>query len=360
MRFSIYMNPQTTGPDQDVEIIEENIRQVSKVIDAGFDGVVLTEHHFSEYNTYGDNILMASHLAGRLRPGVKFLLSAVIPPLHNPMRLAQQLNLLDIVSQGNAIVGFGSGGSPVEFSGLGRKPKDRYEDRDQVLDAMTKVMLKDKADPPLEWKTRYGSGTVYTRIMPSGYNRRVQPFARAVTQDENARKAGEDGMYLFSGRTTLEETARRQDAYREGLESTDLPASEIDDRLNWSFHQKNVVVAPTDEEAREESYRRIAILEEYNGGLQELMSGVEGADALRPVITVGNVSPEAFFNKSFIAGSPETVRAELQRYAEIGIRHMALYFNFGFMPSEISDRSIDLFLDEVLPHLSTGSLAQVD
>jgi len=305
---------------------------------------------------------MASHLAGLLRPGVRFLLSAVIPPLHDPMRLAQQLNLLDIVSKGNAIVGFGSGGSPVEFAGLGRQPKDRYEDRDQVLEAMKQVMLKDKSDPPLEWKTRYGSGKVYTRIMPSGYHRAMPPIAKAVVNDENARIAGEQGLYLFSGRTTLEETARRQDAYVAGMEGAGLTEAEIEDRLDWSFHQKNVIVGPTDEWAREESFRRIARLEEFNSDLQANLRDVEGADDLRPVITVGTVSAEAFFEKSFIAGTPETVRAELQRYADIGVRHMAMYFNFGFMPSEISNQSIDLFLDEVYPHLASGALdvASVD
>ncbi|WP_262699544.1 MULTISPECIES: LLM class flavin-dependent oxidoreductase [Streptomyces] len=352
MRFSIYMNPQTRGPEQDVEVLEDNIRQVRRVNDAGFAGVVLTEHHFSEYNTYGYNVQMAAYLAGLLQPGTRFLLAAVIPPLHDPMRLAQELNLLDIVTRGNAIVGLGSGGSPVEFAGLGRLPKDRYEDLGQTVDVMKRAMLKDKADPPLVWRTRYGGGTLYTRLMPTAYHRAMPPFAKAVMNDEAARDAGEEGLYLFSGRTTLEETVRRQEMYQEGLRRSRLEPEEIEDRLDWSFVQKQVIVAGSDDEARSEAFSRIRLLNEFHAGLQARMQGVEQADQLKTLATLADTERETFFKKAFIAGTPETVRAEFQRYANAGVRHMALWFHFGFMTAVEADRSLDLFLNEVYPKLA--------
>jgi len=359
MEFSIYMNPQTRGPEEDVRVLEENIRQVVRVTEAGFAGVVLTEHHFSEYNTYGDNIFMATHLVGICPPGTKFLLSAVIPPLHNPMRLAQQLNLLDIVSKGNAIVGLGSGGSPVEFLGLGREPKNRYEDHDQIFDAMKQAMLKDKSDPPLEWKTRYGSGTVYTRMMPTAYGRAMPLFAKAALTDEVAERAGEDGLFLFTGRITLEQSAQRMVVYEAGLRRSGLGSEEIEERLDWSFIQKQVIVADSDEEARAEAFRRMEALNAFAAATRAHVPDVAQAEQLQPVSSaVSTRSPERFFEMAYIAGSPETVRAELQRYADIGIRHMALYFNFAHMSTEVADRSIELFLEDVLPHLREPSDAQ--
>jgi len=360
MEFSIYMNPQTRGPEEDVRLLEENIRQVVRVTEAGFAGVVLTEHHFSEYNTYGDNIFMAAHLVGLCPPGTKFLLSAVIPPLHDPMRLAQQLNLLDIVSKGNAIIGFGSGGSPVEFPGLGRAPKDRYEDNAQVLDAMKQAMLKDKSDPPLEWQTRYGSGTVYTRMMPTGYGRPMPLFAKAAITDEAAEQAGEDGLYLFTGKQSREPTLQRWEAYQAGLGRSGLSQEEIEDRLDWSFVQKQVIVAETDEEAREEAYRRMEALDAFNASLQAHVAHIKQAEQLQPLAAnFHRKSREEFYDMSYITGTPETVRAELQRYADGGIRHMAMYLNFSFMAPEVADRSIELFIDEVLPHLRDPQSALV-
>ena len=57
---------------------------------AGFDGIALTEHHASGYNTFGDNVMMAAHLAPQVRTGVRFILAILVPPLHHPMRLAPQ------------------------------------------------------------------------------------------------------------------------------------------------------------------------------------------------------------------------------------------------------------------------------
>ncbi|MFJ8025714.1 LLM class flavin-dependent oxidoreductase [Streptomyces sp. NPDC096311] len=357
MKFSIYMNPQTSGPDEDVERIEAGIRQAVRVTDAGFAGVVLTEHHLSDYNTYGDNIMMAAHLAARAQPGTRFFLAAVIPSLHHPIRLAQQINLLDILTQGNAIVGLGSGGSPVEFFGLGRNPQDRFEDHAAVADAMNAALAKAPDDPPLKWATRYESGTVFTRVMPGRYSGSAPLFARAAASDEGARAAGEAGMFLFTGRARLGEMAARLALYRDGLVEAGLDDQAIEERLEWSFCQKQVIVRDSDDEAREEAFKRIRLTEEYAGRIQGKVAHLRPDNRMRTIVTAANTEAAEFFEKAFIVGTPATVRAELQRYAEAGIRHLALYFNFGFMTSGEADRSIDLFLDEVYPHFRQDAVA---
>ena len=67
MRFSIYCNPQTRGPEGDIEQIDLTIEQALRATEAGFDGIALTEHHVSGYNTFGDNMMMAAHLAPQVR-----------------------------------------------------------------------------------------------------------------------------------------------------------------------------------------------------------------------------------------------------------------------------------------------------
>jgi alkanesulfonate monooxygenase SsuD/methylene tetrahydromethanopterin reductase-like flavin-dependent oxidoreductase (luciferase family) len=64
VRFSIYLNPQTRGPDEDVAIVETTIEQAIRATTGGVQGVALTEHHFSGYNTYGNNFVLAAHLCG--------------------------------------------------------------------------------------------------------------------------------------------------------------------------------------------------------------------------------------------------------------------------------------------------------
>src|SRR5882757_10592012 len=102
--------------------METIVEQAVRATAAGVQGMTLTEHHFSGYNTYGNNFMLAAHLVPQVPAGTKFLIAVAVPPLHNPMRLAQSCNLLDILTRGNLIVGFAAGGSPVEYAGLGRDP----------------------------------------------------------------------------------------------------------------------------------------------------------------------------------------------------------------------------------------------
>src|SRR5882762_1431976 len=151
MRFSIYLNPQTRGPEEDVPIIDTTVEQAVRATRAGVHGVALTEHHFSGYNTYGNNFMLAAHLAPQVPPETRFLLAVAVPPLHNPLRLAQSCNLLDILTRGNLIVGFAAGGSPVEYAGLGREPAVRHEQMLHNLGVMEQALDKKAGDPPLEW-----------------------------------------------------------------------------------------------------------------------------------------------------------------------------------------------------------------
>jgi alkanesulfonate monooxygenase SsuD/methylene tetrahydromethanopterin reductase-like flavin-dependent oxidoreductase (luciferase family) len=301
---------------------------------------------------------MAAHLAGRTRPGTRFLLAAVIPPLHNPVRLAAQLNLLDVVTAGNVIVGFGAGGTaPVESVGLGRDPKDRYEDQAAVLDAMNAVLAKQMDDPPVQWSTRYESGIVYTRVMPTGYHRSAPPFAKAAVTDESAKAAGEAGLYLFTARVRLEDLVARMERYREGLETSGLDEDAIEERMMWSFCQKQVIVRDSDQEARDEALRRIDTLKQYAERLHARAPHLHTDKKTASVHYADSAMAEGFLDQAYIVGTPDTVRAELQRYADAGIQHLALYFNFTFMTTAEADGSLDRFMDKVFPSFAPADAA---
>ena len=154
MRFTIYTNPQTQGPEGDLDQIDLSIEQAIRATEAGFDGIALTEHHASGYNTFGDNVMMAAHLAPQVRKGVRFVLAILVPPLHHPMRLAQQCNLIDLLTRGNVIIGMGAGGSPLEYHSIGRDPKRRHDHMMEVLDVLERLLAFKPGDPPVPLEDR--------------------------------------------------------------------------------------------------------------------------------------------------------------------------------------------------------------
>jgi alkanesulfonate monooxygenase SsuD/methylene tetrahydromethanopterin reductase-like flavin-dependent oxidoreductase (luciferase family) len=84
---------------------------------AGFDSVWTPEHHFTDYVMTPNVPQFLSWVAGRTRT-IRLGTMVVVLPWHDPMRVAESFVLLDHLSDGRAIVGFGRGLGRVEFDGF--------------------------------------------------------------------------------------------------------------------------------------------------------------------------------------------------------------------------------------------------
>ena len=352
MKFSIYLNPQTRGPAEDVPIIETTVEQAVRATTAGVSAIALTEHHFSGYNTYGNNFMLAAHLAPQVPASTTFLLACAVPPLHNPMRLAQNCNLLDVLTKGNLIVAFAAGGSPVEYAGMGRDPSVRHEQMMHNLDVLEQALAKRPEDPPYEWKTAFDHGSLRTRIMPAAYRTDGPRFARATQSDDGVLWTGRKGWYLFTARETEDVIASRLKLYTDALTDAGFDDAYVEERLDWALVQKQIVIRETDEEALDFTRERMIEMADHQRRNFAATSDVKDSQHLRSVVGVSPQNPDEFLERAMIVGSPETVRERIESFGAVGVRHMSLLFNFGFMSAAESGRSLDLFLAEVLPHFA--------
>src|ERR1700752_2822944 len=111
MRFGTYYffqaPPAVTHPD----VIRGEIEQIAWTEELGFDSVWLTEHHFIDYGLSVSPAVLATAAAMRTRR-VRIGLAAAILPFHDPIRLAEELALVDILSGGGAGGGGGRGHPP--------------------------------------------------------------------------------------------------------------------------------------------------------------------------------------------------------------------------------------------------------
>src|SRR5262249_35296845 len=116
MRFGTYYflqaPPSITHPD----VIRHEIEQMAWTEELGFDSIWLTEHHFIDYGLSVSPAVLAAAAAMRTRR-VRIGLAAAILPFHDPVRLAEELAIVDILSEGRLAVGVGRGNRPVEFEG---------------------------------------------------------------------------------------------------------------------------------------------------------------------------------------------------------------------------------------------------
>ncbi len=95
-------------PDVAVRTYEEHLASWEEADRLGFDGIGFNEHHCSPYGQMNSPNLMASAAAQRTKRA-KLLIYGNLLPLHEPLRLAEELAMLDCLSGGRLISGFARG-----------------------------------------------------------------------------------------------------------------------------------------------------------------------------------------------------------------------------------------------------------
>ena len=105
-------------PDGARGVLADTKHMVQQAEEAGFDIAWFAEHHFANYSMSPSPLMMASYAAGwtkriKLGPGV------IVLPLYNPLRVAQEIAMLDIQSDGRSVIGVGTGYQQFEFTRFG-------------------------------------------------------------------------------------------------------------------------------------------------------------------------------------------------------------------------------------------------
>ncbi|MFG2961529.1 LLM class flavin-dependent oxidoreductase [Streptomyces sp. NPDC048291] len=352
MDFSLYLNPQTPGPEHDARIIRDTIEAAEYADRNGFRSICLTEHHFSNYNTYADPFLFGSHLAARLRQAWVVLTVATLP-LHHPMRFAEQVNLLDQLTGGRLVVGIGAGGSSIEFDGMGRPLGTRHAALSRHLDLARQAWAMRMGDPPLDWNTPHDAGTVHARVMPAPHTHGGPLLARAALSEESTVATGKEGLALLMGRFGPEHAERQLRIYTDALTSAGYDDEHVGRCLHWTGLAKMIHVAEDDATARAEveplvdSYIEAA---NYSRSADRAEAGV--AQAARSAAEKGSGmmhEKDDYLERAVIYGGPERVAEQLAAYQRIGLGHLMLWFSWGFMDQDTVMGSMRRFVDKVVP-----------
>lgn len=102
---------------EDGQFLREEFTQLELADTLGFDSVWITEHHFSDYSISPNPLFYLAYLAGRTKR-VRLGTQVVVVPWHDPVRLAEEIAMLDHMSGGRALIGFGRGLARMEYEGL--------------------------------------------------------------------------------------------------------------------------------------------------------------------------------------------------------------------------------------------------
>jgi alkanesulfonate monooxygenase SsuD/methylene tetrahydromethanopterin reductase-like flavin-dependent oxidoreductase (luciferase family) len=106
------------------DIVADTVSMVQLAEDIGFDVAWFAEHHFSNYSICPSPLMMASYCAG-LTKRIRLGPAVLVLPLYNPLRMVEEIGLLDVQSGGRAVIGIGSGYQKFEFDRFHQKLTDK-------------------------------------------------------------------------------------------------------------------------------------------------------------------------------------------------------------------------------------------
>lgn len=130
MKFGIMNLFPVSEGTSDHQVLRDTLEELQLADELGFDSVWLAEHHFSEYGILGSPLNFGMAVAERTER-ITIGTAVLVIPLHHPLRLAEDIAALDVLSRGRVSIGVGRGYQPQEFAGFGiplEESKARYEE----------------------------------------------------------------------------------------------------------------------------------------------------------------------------------------------------------------------------------------
>jgi alkanesulfonate monooxygenase SsuD/methylene tetrahydromethanopterin reductase-like flavin-dependent oxidoreductase (luciferase family) len=220
MEFALTYHVEGPAEQPSAEVYAEIERQVLLAEALGFAHVWFAEHHFHvHFGHLPAPLLFATYLAGRT--GRIGLGSAVVcVNLHQPLVIAEQIALLDVLSGGRSSVGLGSGSTPAEFAALGAGAAERHARLAEALDILELAW----AGQTFTYAGRFLRVPEPVRILPQPTRPLFPTLWLAANSPASATLAGRRGLKLMLSRErSAEELRSLHAAYRAGREQAGLP-----------------------------------------------------------------------------------------------------------------------------------------
>lgn len=320
------------------EVYDQAMEMVELADDAGFRTAWFPEHHLIHYISSPSPLMFAVHAAARTRR-IRVGTAILVIPYYNPLRLAGELGMADVLTGGRLEIGIGRGAFEYEFD---RFRIDEHIAAARLRDGMAIVHgLLTQDDFSYEGETcSFGPAT----SVPKPLQRPYPPIWVAARSPATITWALRNGYDLLS--TPWREPFARVEALYAQVQ--DLVAHVKPVKPPRFAVSRMSFVGSTDGEALE-AMRAIQLNHRLFTGLFRNQATVTGGFAV-PGPVSDEFSPEQLL-ANLVAGSPDTVVEKLGMYEKLGVDHFIVYAAFG-ADHAATMKSLRLFAERVMPHFT--------
>src|SRR4051794_33000464 len=247
MRLGVFLFHESRNPSLDDQVIDEAIQEAILAEAQGMDAVFLAEHHFDGNCVYVDPPTFAAALAmatNRIKIGFAVLQTS----LYHPLRMAEQISLIDNLSKGRLIVGLGRGSlvNTHEYTGYQIDPDSAQERFEEIEEILLQCWINEK----VVHSGKYWNFEI-PMLRPRPYTKPYPQILRSVASEASLAVQARRGRPVLMAAATARGAARNIAVYRKAAQEAGLSADTIDHAISQCWVARTVVLAPTDKEAHE-------------------------------------------------------------------------------------------------------------
>jgi limonene 1,2-monooxygenase len=353
MTFGVFMPPHHRVGQSPSLLLEQDLQAIELLDQLGYDEAWIGEHHSGGWEIVPSPELMIAAAAQRTRH-IRLGTGVTALAFQHPFMLIEKMVMLDHMTKGRMMFGFGPGGNPLDARMLGQDPNEQRPMMEESLEAM--LALLDGSEPVTRKASFFTLDHAELQLLPYtkprfeiGVSSFVSPFG--------ARLAGKYGLSLLSiGATTPKGYEFLATAWEIAVEQAERYGNTMDKRawrLTFPMH-----LAETEEEARRQT--RFG----FNEWMNEYGSQLGLAVMLKDVFDETDIDRriDRLNESGFgVIGTPEMAVAQIRRLQGAAPGFGALLLtNFGWAQNQRCDaESFEVFARYVIPEF-TGQLATQD
>ena len=349
MKVGVALNMLTKEGHSDAAVIAEHLALGDLAEPLGFDSLWALEHHFTGYAMSPSPLQTLSYYAGRTRR-LTLGTAVIVLPWHDPIRVAEQIALLDIICGGRCIFGFGRGAASAEYNGFS-VPME--EARPRFVEA-AEVVVKALSNDSFEHDGRFYK-VPRISIRPRPVSNPVRRFYASSVSPESAELMARMGFGML-----LIMQNEWQKAAQDIVRFHEI-AAKVGHRPRPPIILTNVSCAENRQEAQERAgvylgakWDSIDAHYHFSDGHLASVKGYESYGKMAK--TYAKMKDPSFRQKATdfyvsiqIVGTPDDCLeqvAELRRLT--GLDHLVTEFAFGGMPHEQAELNMRLFAERVM------------
>ena len=339
-----------SGNHTDREVYQHELSMADMAEPLGFESIWTAEHHFDEYTMCPNPLQFLTYMAGRTERALLGTMVMVLP-WHDPVRVAEEIAVLDHVSNGRSILGVGRGLGRIEFEGF---RVNMGESRERFVE-YTEALIQGLETGQIEYDGKfYKQPKIAVRPFPfASFKGRF--YASAVSPESSRIMARLGiGIMIIAQKPwdkTLEELENYREIYREMNNGEEAPQP-LMVVFNCCHEDESIAQEMHVKYTRRYSLSALHHYEFANEGLADI-KGYEYYGGLSKNINKHGIDSFVNFLADLqVRGTPDQVFDQMRDYQDkTDCAGFINGFSFGGMPHELAKTSMTTFAEKVMPRL---------